>query len=73
MTAIGRRITEGRALRDRRRGAPPSRPCILLPVSQLLTLTESQSKLNYLTLDRAALEWELVSHSFLSGGLELFL
>jgi hypothetical protein len=39
----------------------------------LPTLTESQSKLNYLTLDRATLEWELVSHSFLSGGLELFL
>ena len=37
-----------------------------------LTLTESQSKLSCLTLDRATLEWELVSHSFLSGEVELF-
>ena len=38
-----------------------------------IILTKSQSKLNWLTLDRATLEWELVSHSFLSGGLKLFL
>jgi hypothetical protein len=40
--------------------------------ADLLTLTESQSKLSCLTLDRATLEWELVSHSFLSGDVELF-
>jgi len=38
-----------------------------------ITLTESYTKLHWSTLDRAALEWELVSHSFLSYGLELFL
>src|SRR5438105_905050 len=43
------------------------------PFNEAVTLTESQSKLSCLTLDRAALEWELVSHSFLSCGLELFL
>src|ERR1051326_1223287 len=37
-----------------------------------ITLTESGTKLDWSTLDRAALEWELVSHSFLSCGLELF-
>ena len=49
-----------------------NRPCIPLRRLGLVTLTESQSKLHYLTLGRAALEWELVSHSFLSGGLGLF-
>ncbi len=49
-----------------------NRPCIPLRRVGLVTLTESQSKLHYLTLGRAALEWELVSHSFLSGGLGLF-
>jgi hypothetical protein len=43
------------------------------PCADPITLTKSQSKLNWLTLDRVTLEWELVSHSFLSGGLELFL
>ena len=49
-----------------------NRPCIPLRRVGLVILTESQSKLHYLTLGRAALEWELVSHSFLSGGLGLF-
>src|SRR2546421_12504772 len=49
-----------------------NRPCIPLRRVGLASLTESQSKLHYLTLGRAALEWELVSHSFLSGGLGLF-
>ena len=35
------------------------------------SLTKEQTEINLADLDRAAEEWELVSHSFLSGGLDV--